>query len=137
MNFMSLLPQTAGILPKYLLFISVVSAFNSAQSYFGGLTLTRRVYEAKPSEVTPLSARTFGTWTFVTAVVRLYGAYHITDPAVYDITYATYLVAFAHFTSEWLIFKTAKFGKGLLGPLIVSTSTIVWMTLQKAFYLSL
>ncbi|KAK9237023.1 hypothetical protein V1525DRAFT_405071 [Lipomyces kononenkoae] len=134
-EYLKYLPQAPGLLPKWLLFISVVSAFNSAQSYFGGLSLTRRVYEANPAQVTGLSARTFGTWTFVTALVRLYGAYCIDNPAVYDITYATYIVAFMHFSSEWLIYKTAKLGKGLAGPLIVSTTTLVWMTLQRNYYL--
>ncbi|KAK9388555.1 Erg28 like protein-domain-containing protein [Lipomyces mesembrius] len=135
-EYMKYLPQATGLLPKWLLFISVVSAFNSAQSYFGGLKLTRRVYEGNPAQVTELSARTFGTWTFLTALVRLYGAYHINNPVVYDITYATYIVAFMHFSSEWIIYKTAKFGKGLAGPLIVSTTTLVWMTLQKSYYLN-
>ncbi|KAK9246702.1 hypothetical protein V1506DRAFT_456576 [Lipomyces tetrasporus] len=135
-DYSDYLPQASGLLPKWLLFISVVSAFNSAQSYFGGLTLTRRVYEANPAQVTGLSARTFGTWTFLTSLIRLYGAYHINDPAVYDITYATYIVALMHFSSEWIIYKTAKLGKGLAGPLIVSTTTLVWMGLQKSYYLS-
>ncbi|KAK9331814.1 hypothetical protein V1520DRAFT_336757 [Lipomyces starkeyi] len=135
-EYMKYLPQATGLLPKWLLFISVVSAFNSAQSYFGGLKLTRRVYEGNPAQVTGLSARTFGTWTFLTALVRLYGAYHINNPAVYDITYVTYIVAFMHFSSEWIIYKTAKLGKGLAGPLIVSTTTLVWMALQKSYYLN-
>ncbi|CAM9019616.1 unnamed protein product [Wickerhamomyces anomalus] len=123
------IPQTPGILPKWLLFVT--------QTYFSGLELTRRVYENKPLETTNLSARTFGTWTFVSAVIRFYGAYYLTNPQVYQITLASYLIAFFHFNSEWLIFKTAKFGKGLLGPLIVATSTIVWMTLQKDYYMGL
>lgn len=101
------------------------------------MELTRRVYENKPLETTNLSARTFGTWTFVSAVIRFYGAYYLTNPQVYQITLASYLIAFFHFNSEWLIFGTAKFGKGLLGPLIVATSTIVWMALQKDYYMGL
>ncbi|CCH40668.1 Ergosterol biosynthetic protein 28 [Wickerhamomyces ciferrii] len=123
------IPTTPGILPKWLLFVT--------QTYLSGLELTRRVYENKPQQTTDLSARTFGTWTFVSAVIRFYGAYYLTNPQIYQITLASYLIAFVHFVSEWLIFKTAKFGKGLLGPLIVATSTIVWMTLQKDYYTSL
>ncbi|KAK9474438.1 Erg28 like protein-domain-containing protein [Dipodascopsis tothii] len=129
------LPKTEGYLPKWLLFISVVSIFNSGQSYFGGLKLTRRVYESKPAEVTGLSARTFGTWTFITSVVRAFGAYYTTVEPVYNLTYATFIVAFVHFASEWLVYGTTKFGKGLLGPLIVSTSSLIWMTQQREFYL--
>ncbi|KAK9461959.1 uncharacterized protein V1516DRAFT_673391 [Lipomyces oligophaga] len=131
------LPQLPGFLPKWLLFIATVSIFNSGQSYFGGLKLTRRVYEAKPAEVTGLSARTFGTWTFLTSIVRLAGAYRLNDPLIYKLTYATFIVAFVHFGSEWLIYKTTKFGKGLLGPLIVSTTSLIWMSMQREYYLSL
>ncbi|KAK9452594.1 hypothetical protein V1511DRAFT_507330 [Dipodascopsis uninucleata] len=129
------LPSAPGLLPKWLLFISVVSIFNSIQSYFGGLHLTRRVYDNKPNDVTGLSARTFGTWTFLTAAIRLYGAYNINDASVFNLTYLTFIVAFTHFSSEWLIFKTVKLGKGLAGPLIVSTTSLIWMASQRKFYL--
>jgi hypothetical protein len=130
-------PQLPGILPKWLLFISVVSVFNSFQSYTAGLALTQRVYEAKPQEVTALSARTFGTWTLVSAIIRFYGAYYLNVPQVYQITFASYCIALFHFGLEWIIYKTAKLGKGLAGPLIVSTVTITWMWNQWDYYTSL
>ncbi|CDK25036.1 unnamed protein product [Kuraishia capsulata CBS 1993] len=131
------LPQTSGLLPKWLVFISAVSIFNSAQTYISGLELTRRVYENKPLETTGLSARTFGTWTLISAVIRGYGAYYITNPQVYDITLCSYFIAIAHFGLEWFVYKTAKFGKGLLGPLIVATTSITWMLSQRGYYQSL
>lgn len=54
---------------------------------------------------------------------------------MYDLALATYLVAGAHFLSEWLVFKTAKLGKGLAGPLVVASSSIIWMVLQRDFYI--
>lgn len=91
--------------------------------------------------VTPLQARTFAVWTLTSAIVRAYAAYHIHDktfvrpkpespagitltPSIartYDMAMLTYLIAFGHFSSEWLIFRSAKFGAGLLGPIIVSS----------------
>lgn len=131
------IPTLPGLLPKWLLFISVVSVFNSAQTYVSGLDLTRRVYNGKPEQVTYLSARTFGTWTFISSVIRFYGAYYLNNPQVYQIVFASYLTAFVHFNSEWLIFGSCKFGKGLLGPMIVATSTLIWMWTQWDYYLSL
>lgn len=49
-NTLSTMPP--GYLPKWLLFISVVSVFNSIQTYVSGIELTRRVYENKPAETT-------------------------------------------------------------------------------------
>jgi len=137
-----------------LLQISIVSMGNSWQSYMS-LGPTQRVYSgpksssstpppstsststsAKPtnSPVTPLSARTFGTWTAITAVLRLYAAYHIHNREMYELALWSFGVAFAHFVSEWTVFKTTSLGPGLYGPLVVSTSSLVWMWVQWDYY---
>ena len=140
--FQSILPVTTangGILPHWLLFISVVSIFNSLQTYLSSdLSLTKRVYETAPADqVTHLSARTFGTWTFMVSIVRFYGAYHLVgNPQIYQLCQWTFAVAGFHFVTEWLVYRTCKLGKGLAGPLIVSTSSLVWMFTQKDFYLA-
>ncbi|KAG7660464.1 ERG28 [[Candida] subhashii] len=142
--FQSLLPHTeGGKLPYWLLFISVVSIFNSYQTYKSkDLELTKKVYENESSpsqptkpQVTHLSARTFGTWTLITSIVRFYGAYYVTTKPVYELVQFTFLVAAWHFGSEWLIYGTCKLGKGLAGPLIVSSVSTIWMFLQKDYYL--
>ncbi|CCH60968.1 hypothetical protein TBLA_0D04720 [Henningerozyma blattae CBS 6284] len=123
-----------GYLPKWLLFISIVSLFNSCQTYLSGLELTRRVYENKPLETTYLSARTFGTWTIISSIIRLYGSLFITESHVYQLVFLSYIVALFHFSSEWLIFRTCKLGKGIMGPFIVATTSLTWMYLQKEYY---
>ncbi|CAK9440392.1 uncharacterized protein LODBEIA_P44920 [Lodderomyces beijingensis] len=131
----SVLPYTrGGKLPYWLLFISIVSIFNSFQSYNHDLSLTKQVYNNKPQQVTNLSARTFGTWTLITSLVRLYGAYNITSAPVYQLTQLTFVVAAWHFGSEWLVFGTTKLGKGLAGPLVVSSVSLVWMWQVRNFY---
>lgn len=98
--------------------------------------------------VTALQARTFAVWTLTSAVVRLYAAYNIQNKAcvrphlaqprehlnlrepffplriasVYDIALFTYLIAFGHFSSELLIFRTAGLNVGTLSPVIVSSA---------------
>ncbi|KAK3701915.1 ergosterol biosynthesis protein [Vermiconidia calcicola] len=130
----SYLPPSEGLLPKWLLFISVVSIGNSIQSYMS-LKGTREVYAgSSPSAVTPLSARTFGTWTAITSIIRLYGAYNIDNKAVYELCMWTFGIAWLHFVSEWLAFGTAKLGRGLAGPLIVATATGTWMLSQWSGY---
>jgi hypothetical protein len=127
------LPPNQGLLPPWLLLISAVSLFNSAQNYTT-TSLTKRIYAEQPKQTTSLSARTFGTWTALSSVIRLYAAYHITNPQVYQIALYSYMIAWAHFLSEWLIFRTAKLGAGLAGPLVVATTSIVWMVSQREFY---
>jgi len=155
------LPQHEGLLPKWLLFVSLISVLNFIQAYTT-LTFTRRVYSGttnpssspsstelqtsstvstsaasafpNTSPVTPLSARTFGTWTMVQSIVRLYAAYNIDNSAIYQLAFWTYAIAWGHFMSEWVYFKTARWGAGLAGPVFVATGSLVWMVAQWGYY---
>ncbi|KAL8709325.1 MAG: hypothetical protein Q9220_005918 [cf. Caloplaca sp. 1 TL-2023] len=129
----SYLPQNEGFLQYWLLLASVVSIGNSVQSYLT-TSYTRRVYSAPETTVTPLHARTFGTYTALASIVRLYAAYYITNPVVYQMAMWTYAVALGHFYSEWLVFRTARWGEGLAGPLFISVGSLVWMGLQWGEY---
>ncbi|TFK27208.1 Erg28-like protein [Coprinopsis marcescibilis] len=129
----SLLPQTDGYLAYWQLIVASAALFNSIQN-FVTLKLTRRIYDKSSQPITPLQARTFAVWTLTSAVVRFYAAYNITDKVVYDMALFTYLIAFGHFSSELLIFRTAGINPGLLSPVVVSTSSLVWMFLQYEYY---
>jgi hypothetical protein len=117
---------------------------NSVQAYVS-LKPTQKVYcgaapakantpAAASSPVTPLSARTFGTWTLLSSVVRLYAAYHITNPQIYELAFWSYGIAWVHFFSEWLVFGSTRMGPGLAGPAIVATSSLIWMYTQWGYY---
>ncbi|KAI9795115.1 MAG: ergosterol biosynthesis protein [Peltula sp. TS41687] len=131
----TILPPHPGYLPLWILFTSALSIFNSIQAYTN-VQLTKRVYSGRPSDVTALSARTFGTWTITSAIVRLYGAYNISDPRMYQLVLFTKAIAFAHFLMEWRIYRTTVWGSGLAGPIFVSTGTLIWMLTQWSFYVS-
>jgi hypothetical protein len=142
----SFLPNIRYLIPQ----VSVLAIGNTIQAYLT-LSYTSRVYSENPdkkapkptnpvtplaprSTVTPLSARTFGTWTAVQTMVRFYAAYNIDNPAIYQMALGTYVIAFAHFGSEWFYFKTVKWGAPLAGPVIVSTVSMVWMIMQWGYY---
>jgi len=134
------LPQHEGLLPWWLLLVSVTACGNTFQA-FTSLYPTRRVYPGSStssppnvSPVTPLQARTFGVWTLLSAAVRLYAAYYIDNPQVYELTLFTYVLAWGHFLSEWLVFGSTSLGAGLMGPLVVSNVSLVWMVMQWRFY---
>ncbi|KAI9800859.1 MAG: hypothetical protein M1825_003642 [Sarcosagium campestre] len=129
------LPPHDGLLPKWLLFVSLVSVLNSVQA-FSTLHYTRRVYSGTPALVTPLSARTFGTWTLLSSIIRLYAAYNIDNPQIYQLALWTYVLAFGHFMSEWNVYKSAKWGAGLAGPVVVATGSLVWMLSQWGNYIA-
>ncbi|KAJ3837724.1 Erg28 like protein-domain-containing protein [Lentinula raphanica] len=129
------LPVSEGWLPIWQLIVASAATFNAIQNYTT-LKLTQRLYARTPHLVNPLQARTFGTWTITSAVIRAYAAYHIHEKTIYDICIISYLIAFSHFTSELLIFKTSKLNGPVLSPVIVSSVSLVWMILQYDFYLT-
>ena len=126
--------------------ISVTSVGNTVQAFLS-LKGTSQVYAGATSidapsstppktiNVTPLQSRTFGTWTLLSSVVRLVAAYNINDPAMYVLAGATFVIASGHFLSEWLVFGTAKMGRGLAGPVVVAHVSLLWMFMQRGFYL--
>lgn len=147
----SYLPPFEGLLPKWLVFVcflpsaspwglrssfqvSVVSAVNSLQAYFSA-DYTSKLYTNGALSVEPLSGRVFGTWTFLSAVVRMTAAYNITSPVAYDLAVWTYGIALTHFVGE-LVFGNATLKGRFLSPLIVASSSVAWMLTQREAYLS-
>ncbi|KUJ10520.1 ergosterol 28 [Mollisia scopiformis] len=143
-QFTSYLPQHPGLLPQWLLLVSIISVGNSIQAY-STLEFTSQVYagwsshpgqtpSSTTSPATPLSSRTFGTWTLIQSIVRMYAAYNIDNPQIYQMAVLTYVVAWLHFMSEWWVFGTARWGRGLAGPVVVATGSLAWMWMQWGYY---
>ncbi|GAA5835134.1 hypothetical protein JCM11251_000171 [Rhodosporidiobolus azoricus] len=130
----TLLPAHApGNLPYWMLFVSGLAIFNSAQNFLT-TKLTKRVYSRAPAgAVNPLQARNFAVWTLLSAFIRIYAAYHIDNKPVYDLALISYILALGHFASEFLIFRSAGF-VGVSSPFIVATTSLVWMIKQYEFY---
>ncbi|KAK7756681.1 hypothetical protein SLS62_001122 [Diatrype stigma] len=85
-------------------------------------------------QVTPLAARLFGTYTLISAIVRLYASYHLRLAPVYQMAVWTYVVALLHFLSEFLVYKTARFGTPIAMPFFFASVGIFWMVSQYGFY---
>ncbi|EDR08689.1 uncharacterized protein LACBIDRAFT_190509 [Laccaria bicolor S238N-H82] len=123
-----------SLLARWQLLVAVTAIFNTVQNFMT-LKLTRQIYNNIPAtSVTSLQARTFAVWTLTSAVVRAYAAYHINEKIIYDMAMFTYLIAFGHFSSEILIFRTARAKGGVISTVIVSTSSLIWMFLQYDYY---
>ncbi|TIA93024.1 hypothetical protein E3P92_01056 [Wallemia ichthyophaga] len=92
------------------------------------------------SSVNPLQARTFGVWTFTSAVVRFYAAHNINNKVVYEIAIWTYAIVIAHYISELLYYRTSKLSAGIISPLVIGTilaASFVWMISQYDFYVKI
>ena len=68
------------------------------------------------------------------SIVRLYAAYHIDEPAWYQLAIWTFVIAFGHFFSELLIFKTARVKSPWLAPAVFATTSTIWMLAQWSYY---
>lgn len=85
-------------------------------------------------QVSPLAARLFGTYTFISAVVRLYASYNLHLAPMYNLAIWTYVVALFHFGSEWAVYRSAYLGPPIMFPFFFATIGIFWMTTQYNFY---
>ena len=150
-----------GYLPYYLFLVSVISMGNALQN-FTTLHYTRRIYNAKfvqnhgehedstavlkpasatgkdaekaKDQVTPLAARLMGIYTFCVGLIRFYASYRVSDPAMYQLSIWTHVIAGLHFTSETFIFKTIKFSGPQAFPFLFAYGGTLWMVLQWDHY---
>ncbi|KIW33044.1 uncharacterized protein PV07_04545 [Cladophialophora immunda] len=143
----SLLPQSEGYLPLYILFVGVTAIGNAIQCY-NTLSYTRRLYSGQPSATqtkgksspegsspaTPLSSRTFGTWTLAVGIVRIFAAYHINEASWFQMQMLTNVVGLVHFSLEAFVYKTSSPSGPWLAPVTVALIGLVWSTAQYGFY---
>ena len=85
-------------------------------------------------QMTPLAARLFGTYTFAVGLIRFYAAYGFENKMIYQLGIWTHVIAAAHFTSEWLIFKSVKPGWEHMFPFVASYVGTIWMLTQYNNY---
>ncbi|KAN0062700.1 ergosterol biosynthesis protein [Thecaphora frezii] len=121
------------LLSKWLLLVSTLAILNCTQNYIDH-NFSRKVYTKGGAQVTPLSARTFGVWNLASAMIRLYAAYDIHNKAAYEMCMGSFAIALLHFSSEVLVFKTAKLSAGIISPLIVASTSFAAMWIKYADY---
>eukprot|EP00088_Acartia_fossae_P028774 TRINITY_DN29608_c0_g1_i1.p1 TRINITY_DN29608_c0_g1~~TRINITY_DN29608_c0_g1_i1.p1 ORF type:complete len:150 (-),score=3.38 TRINITY_DN29608_c0_g1_i1:36-464(-) len=102
--------------------VGVIAVINGLKNYTSPI-FARRVYSAPEALAltTPLTGRLFGTWTIFSGIVRLYGAFHLTNRELYHMIMASYLVVFVHMILEMMSYRTMKKSEfGSLSPIVVS-----------------
>ncbi|KAK0721582.1 hypothetical protein B0T26DRAFT_749087 [Lasiosphaeria miniovina] len=90
--------------------------------------------EKAKDQVTPLTARVFGNYTFLAGVIRVYASFSPENASLYQLALLTHGVAALSFTSELLIFKTMKFTGPQGFPFAAAYLGGLWMTLQYSHY---
>ncbi|KAJ8059531.1 hypothetical protein OCU04_011189 [Sclerotinia nivalis] len=96
----------------------------------------RRTYSGPTShsQVADLNTRLFGTWTFVSFILRTYAAYNMENREIYTMALWKYGIALAHFVIEWLVFETMSIRKGIVPSLVIATVSMGWMMKEWSYY---
>ncbi|KAG2439908.1 hypothetical protein HYH02_010537 [Chlamydomonas schloesseri] len=95
--------------------------------------LKSQVFDRRPDLVTPLLGRLFAAWTLMTCALCLACARDPTNKTVYLTTLFSFAVALVFFLGELLIFRTLSI-RGAISPMIVATTSTIWLALGFEFY---
>jgi Erg28 like protein len=57
----------------------------------------------------------------MTSTIQRITPLRVADDSLYNITLWTFGLAWFHFTSEWMVYRTAGVGAGLLSPVVVAS----------------
>ena len=99
------------------------------------MRLTPRIYARARDQVSPLMSRMMGTWTTTSAMIRIYAAYNINNPAVYQLCMISFMIALISFGLEVFVYKTAPLSSpGVYPAIIMSSIMFAWMYSSYDFY---
>jgi hypothetical protein len=81
-----------------------------------------------------LLARVYGVKNVYTTLIRLYAAYHITSPELYNLAMCTFGGVLFLYGTEWLVYRTVR--RREVGiPAVTASLGLGWMWVQRGFYL--
>lgn len=83
---------------------------------------------------TALLAHVYAVKNSYTAAIRLYAAYHISNPQLYELAMFSLIGVLFLYTTELFIWRTARL-KECVFPFIFAGSGLIWMIATKDFYL--
>ncbi|KAI1073663.1 ergosterol biosynthesis protein-like protein Erg28 [Whalleya microplaca] len=135
-KFTSLLPQHPGYLPYFLIYESLAAAIHAVVCYRAAPTAALRQFsgpEAPPPHA--LLAHVYGVKNFYTSLIRLYAAYHITNPQVYDLAMWSFVGVLFLYITEVFVYKCARVQEASF-PYVLAGSGLVWIITQRDWYLS-
>ncbi|OTA91079.1 hypothetical protein M434DRAFT_32997 [Hypoxylon sp. CO27-5] len=133
----SILPPTlGGYLPYYLLYDGLAAAIHAVVCYVSSPTVALAPFkgpEAPPPH--PVLAHVYAVKNFYTSTVRIYAAYCITNPQLYDLAALTFVGVLFLYITEVFVYKTVGLREASF-PYVIAGSGLVWMVLQRDWYLS-
>ncbi|XP_071495633.1 ergosterol biosynthetic protein 28 homolog [Diadema antillarum] len=115
------------VLRFWIAMVGFMAVGNAMQCFMESSFLATRMYTQAQDMVNAILGRLFGTWTLLAGAVRMMCAYDIRNRAVYDLTLFSFILAFLHFATEFLVFETVELSFGVIAPLVISGTSIFMM----------
>ncbi|XP_014780849.1 ergosterol biosynthetic protein 28 homolog [Octopus bimaculoides] len=113
--------------------MSLISFANGMQSFVDMKFLHKSIYTNSTGSVNPLMARIFGTWSLLSAFLRISCSLDFSNSMLYHMTLVSFLMSSGHFLSELLWFQTAGTGTGILVQLLFSGLSTIAMVVGYWF----
>ena len=113
-------------LQVWLTIVAAAALFATSQGYMNLETVKRKQFSLAVEQVSPLAGRLWAVWTLLAATVRLATAYDPSNPTLFVVCIATFLIAGGFYGAELLVYKTIP-SQNALAPAIVSSFSTVWM----------
>ncbi|XP_006823047.1 ergosterol biosynthetic protein 28 homolog [Saccoglossus kowalevskii] len=122
-----------SILRGWIALVAMMAVGNTVQCFVDERFLANKLYTGAAESVNPLMARLFGVWTLLAAIVRFYGALHITIQPIYNLTLISFILALVHFVLESFVYKSAPMSIGVIAPLLVSGLSVILMVIGYSY----
>lgn len=108
----------------------LVGSLRLASVWFGFVDIwALRLAVFSQTTMTEVHGRTFGIWTLLTCTLCVLCAFNLENKPLYLATFLSFIYAFAHFLTEYLIYHTMAVGNLTTVGIFAGTS-IIWMLLQ-------
>ncbi|XP_009789153.1 ergosterol biosynthetic protein 28 [Nicotiana tabacum] len=110
--------------------LMLVGTLRLASVWFGFFDIwALRLAVFSKTTMSEVHGRTFGVWTLLTCTLCYLCAFNLHDRPLYLATLLSFVYAFGHFLTEFLIYQTMEI-KNLVTVGIFAGTSIVWMSLQ-------
>ncbi|KAL1546845.1 ergosterol biosynthetic protein 28-like [Salvia divinorum] len=110
--------------------LMLVGTLRLASVWFGFFDIwALRLAVYSKTTMTEVHGRTFGVWTLLTCTLCYLCAFNLDNKPLYLATFLSFIYAFAHFLSEYLIYHTMAIGNLTTVGIFAGTS-IILMLLQ-------
>ncbi|GAB5030483.1 ergosterol biosynthetic protein 28 [Nannochloropsis oceanica] len=113
-----------NLLRVWLICVASLRVLSVVLGYLQPATLAKSVFGLATDQVTPLTARTFGIWTLLSAIITLMCALNIESGPLYRTTMASFAVALLYFVLEVGVYHTVDV-RSAMPPFIIATLSVL------------